>query len=251
MLDRTGHLEWARRTGGRLTPPETRRMLAAVGRGVATVVADRVRLELGHVLPAARHLTAEDLVPPDSALAREAEAACAEQPEVIAGHARRTWAFARAFSLVDHIPADPELLHLASLVHDFGLAAPAPGQDFTVRSAERALRCAARVELDPLDAERAADAICVHATPGITMADDGELGWYVQLGAMADLVGQGLWRLPRPLVDAVVAAHPRTGLVEGMERAIAAEAAAVPGGRFALLRRCGFGLAMRLAPAAG
>jgi hypothetical protein len=47
----------------------------------------------------------------------------------------------------------------------------------------------------------------------------------------------------------VLAAHPRgAGFKREFAALICAEAAAVPGGRFALLARCGMPLAVRLAP---
>ncbi|MGE5211894.1 MAG: hypothetical protein ACM3MM_11565 [Acidobacteriota bacterium] len=46
----------------------------------------------------------------------------------------------------------------------------------------------------------------------------------------------------------MLARHPRAGLRDDIIGRIRAEAAAVPDGRFALLRRTGFTTAIRLAP---
>ncbi len=92
------------------------------------------------------------------------------------------------------------------------------------------------------------DAITVHATPGISADRDGALGYYVQTGATADLAGVRLWDIPKPLVDGAIELHPRHGVKTAVRRLMLDEAAAVPEGRFALLARCGFVVAIRLAP---
>ena len=94
-----------------------------------------------------------------------------------------------------------------------------------------------------------ADAICVHTTPGISVDRDGPLGCYIQSGAMVDGAGLRMWDIAPANVKEVVRRHPRG---HGFKRArlddTTAEAAAVPGGRFSLLVRCGVPLAVRLAP---
>ncbi|MEK6326999.1 MAG: hypothetical protein AABM66_05650 [Actinomycetota bacterium] len=50
--------------------------------------------------------------PPDSRLARDAERACAEQPDSIAQHSYRTWMFGLALAAVDRVELDRELFYL-------------------------------------------------------------------------------------------------------------------------------------------
>ncbi len=90
-----------------------------------------------------------------------------------------------------------------------------------------------------------------HATPGASVAADGAEAYYVQAGATCDLGGLRLHHLGEQLVAEVLEQHPRTGLTADITARIAAEAAAVPQGRFALLRRTGFALAIRAAPLPG
>jgi hypothetical protein len=154
-----------------------------------------------------------------------------------------------ALAAVDRVELDREFFYCAALVHDYGIAAPVAGRDFTLGGADRALACAAAAGLPNVDAERIADAICVHSTPGITVDRDGALGCYVQQGAMVDGAGLRLWDVSKANVEAVLEGHPRgAGFNSELATLIRAEARAVPGGRFALLARCGLPLAARLAP---
>jgi hypothetical protein len=66
---------------------------------------------------------------------------------------------------------------------------------------------------------------------------------------MADVAGLRLWDITHANVEAVLRRHPRgVGFKGSLAAMIGAEASAVPGGRFALLVRCGVLFAVRLAP---
>jgi hypothetical protein len=122
------------------------------------------------------------------------------------------------------------------------------GQDFTLRSADRAIACVGRAGLDALVGEAIGDAICVHPTPGVTIERDGAVGCYVQAGAMVD-AGLRLSDIAPQNREAVLARYPRgAGFKSQLAAMIRAEARAVPGGRFALLSRMGFPLVVRVAP---
>jgi hypothetical protein len=180
---------------------------------------------------------------PDSALARAAEDACRRLPTAIVGHSYRTWAYGRALAALDgDIGLDDELFYVAALLHDAGLIEAVTGEDFTLRSGHVAAACVAPHHGD--DALRVRDAISAHATPGATVAADGAEAYYVQVGATVDLAGLCLQRLSADFV----ADHPRQGLTAAITPLIRAEAEANPWGRFALLDRWGFALAIRLAP---
>jgi hypothetical protein len=245
---RTGGLAWTQRTKGRLTAVERRRLLGHIVAALGGYVAGRLRATTGRVRAGARDLSAESLAPPDSKLARAAEAACAEQPPSLIGHGYRTWMFGSGLAAVDGISMDTELFYVSCLLHDYGIAEVVPGEDFTLRSARRLERCADEVGLAPKTIDAAADAITVHATPGIHVEDDGALGMYVQAGAMFDLTGRRIGDLTRGYRDHVIGKHPRDGVSADIAAMIKAEAAANPGGRFALLNRCGMPLLVRLNP---
>jgi hypothetical protein len=146
--------------------------------------------------------------------------------------------------MIDRSPAQ----QAPTLVHDFGIAQPTPGRDFTLASAERTLACAAGAGVADERAELLADAICVHTTPGVSIAHDGELGCYLQWGAMVDGAGLRMWDVSRANVEEVLRRYPRVDFKRQLVELMRAEAAAVPQGRFGLLVRCGVPLAVRMAP---
>lgn len=241
--ERLGGIAWLERTNGALTSRERWRLVGPILRGQADGVAGRLMMLAGR-----RSTTPMELpTPPDSSMARAAVEAAADQPAPVLGHAYRTWAFGRALATVDDATGlDDELFYVAALLHDAGLVEAVTGEDFTLRSAAAT---ASVVEGHrPADVERIRDAVAAHATPGVTVDDDGPEAVYVQLGATCDLGGLRLHHLSADFVDDVLARHPRTGLADDITSRIAAEARAVPEGRFALLRRTGFTTAIRLAP---
>jgi hypothetical protein len=221
-------------------------MYGEIVRGQAEAAVGRLTLALGR-----RPSSTEFRPPPDSALARDAEEAAADQPDALVGHGYRTWAFGRALAAVDGLAGladfDEELFYVAALLHDVGLVGAVAGEDFTLRSAAAAEPVVTRHA--GLEAANAVcDAIAAHATPGVTLETDGPIACYVQAGATCDLGALRLDELSPAFVDRIVADHPRTGFAADIVGRISAEARAVPRGRFQLLRRTGFTLAVRLAP---
>ena len=155
----------ARGTQGRLTPEEQRRLAAVILRAQVDNVAGRVRLALGRrpgSLPGVGDLP----VPPDSVLARAAEAACLELDGFLVAHSYRTWLYGWVLAAADGAVLDRELAYAAALLHDVGLATPTPGQDFTVRSAQRAREVMTAAGVSDGDVQAVRDAISVHTLPG-------------------------------------------------------------------------------------
>lgn len=247
-VDRLGGIGWTRRTRGALSGAERRRLLGAIVLGQGEYLASRLKLATGRVPAGAASVVAADIMPPDSQLAREAEVACAEQTPGLIGHGYRAWIFGRALAALDGEALDSEQFYVASLLHDHGLMHTVPGEDFTIRSAARAEECGHACGTPQRDLDAIGDAITVHATPGIKVETDGALGVYVQAGALVDLVGIRADQLTREFRTEALARYPRAGLANEITRLIAAEAKAVPKGRFDLLRRCGFSQLIRVAP---
>ncbi len=246
--ERLGGIAWLERTRGALTGREKRSLLGVVARTQGQNIAGRLRLSTGRVPDTVAGIDSTLLDPPDSALAREAEEACREQPADLIGHGHRTWAYGRALAALDRIPIDDELLYVAGLLHDAGLADTVTGEDFTLRSGHRAARCMKTTGHPDESITLVRDAISAHATPGATLEHDGPLALFVQAGALLDLAGFRLWDLPPSYVQQVLARHQRGSITNTIIDLIRAEAGAVPDGRFALLARCGFTLAVRAAP---
>jgi hypothetical protein len=246
--ERLGGLGWTRRTAGRLSGRERRTLLAAIALGQWENALGRAKLALGRLPAGAAKVDLGTFRVPDSAFAREAEQACAELPAALVGHSYRTWLFGRALAEVDASELDDELFYCGSLLHDHGIAQPTGGRDFTLQSAERTLACASAAGVEDDRAERLADAICVHTTPGASVERDGELGCYLQWGAMVDGAGLRIWDIAPAIITEVLERYPRGDFKRQLAAMMRAEAAAVPGGRFGLLVRCGLPLAVRMAP---
>jgi hypothetical protein len=246
--DRLGGLGWVRRTGGRLSRAERRRLLLATAVGQWSNAVGRIKLALGRIPEAATRVDLDSLRVPDSRFARAAEEACAELPPTLLGHSYRTWLFGHALAAVDGSKLDEELFYCGALLHDYGIVSPTGDRDFTLGGAERMYACAQTAGVDAQRADLLADGICVHATPGITVDADGAMGCYLQWGAMVDGAGLRIWDITPGNVAETLRRYPRGDFKRDLVSMIRAEAAAVPAGRMGLLVRCGLPLAVRLAP---
>lgn len=239
---RFGGPAWLVRTGGVLTPADCARGLGIATRQQAQNLWERLT-------PAGWRLGNLDSLPavPDSRLVRLAEEAALEQTPELLAHGYRSAVFGRALAHIDKVGMDPELMHVCGLLHDVGIMKDVLGEDFTLRSAAVARRCACDAG-EPEVADHLADALVVHTTVGVRVDRDGALGAYTQFGAMVDLTGLRLSCLPRPFVSAVLDKHPRGAFKREILGRLAKEARAVRGGRFAFARAVGFGLAVQYAP---
>jgi hypothetical protein len=169
-----------------------------------------------------------------------------EQCAQIGSHSDRTWAYGRALALLDRAVVDEHLFYVACLLHDHGLEHPRQGEDFTLRSADRAMRCVRAIGRSEADALAVADAITLHVTPGLRRGRDPAMGVYLQAGSLLDLAGARAWELPGAYRNGV--AVSRKGVTDSFVRMVRAEARVNPGSRFHLLRRCGMTLGFRLNP---
>jgi hypothetical protein len=245
---RLGGLAWVRRTGGRLSRAERRRLLAAIAIGQWENVVGRVKLALGRIPAAAARVDLDTFQVPDSKFAREVEEACAELPPGLEGHSFRTWLFGSALATVDGNMMDDELFYCGALLHDYGIVNPTANRDFTLGSVDRMLSCATAAGVAEERAELLADGICVHTTPGVKVETDGAIGCYLQWGAMVDGAGLRMWDIAPHNAREVLRRYPRGDFKRELVDMMRAEASALPTGRFGLLVRCGLPLAVRMAP---
>lgn len=247
---RIGSLTWVNGTGGRLTPAERLILVRPLLVAHARILAGRTAAVLGMnsgrratVPPAALRL-------PHSALTQAAEIEAQQRlSPALLNHSYRTYLFGAAIAHLEHVDVDRELLLAAALLHDTGLRPPTPDVDFTLASAKVAFDVAERVGLSTAATQVVRNAIALHHNPDVTLQADGPVAYLLSAGAAADVVGMRAWALPRGLLHQLAGDHPRLAFKREFASAVAAEAAAVPGGRMDLLRRYGaFDLAIRLAP---
>ena len=244
-----GTYPWVVRTGGNLSAAERRQLARPLAVGLASTLAGRLAMLLR--LSSGRRCDAylRRQPAPESALTRAAlTVAQAQLTPALFNHSRRTYLFGAALGELEAIDVDRELLYTAALLHDVGLRDEGPPVDFTRASARAAQRVAEQVGLDAAATDVLRSAITLHHSPGVS-PEHGSVAYLLSAGAAVDVVGLRSWRLPPTLLADVVTAHPRAGFKREFTAAFQAEAARVPRGRAAFLRRYGaFDLAIRTAP---
>ncbi|WP_109355482.1 HD domain-containing protein [Sphingorhabdus sp. EL138] len=133
--------------------------------------------------------------------------------EVMVGHVKRSYLFAKAFAEKEQSTFDEELVYIALLLHDLGLEDPYDkGGDFEQNGAQGAydmLSQVGRIEL----ADDVKNAINLHTDPATAQHQRYEYA-LVARGALADVVGAGLDQLPPEKVSEIVSRYPRAGTKE-------------------------------------
>lgn len=244
-----GTLEWGIETGGQLTNPERVRLLGPILRTTVQYAAGRLRLLLG-LRPARQGtLDLDRLAWPDSALVRRATEQCRETLTAsMVNHSYRTFVFGLALARLDEVRVDHEALLVGALMHDIALETPTPRRCFAVVGAERTLALGRAVEGAEATSRIAAEAVCLHTTPGLDAAQH-PAGYLISAGATVDLLGLRLWDMEPAFVARVFEAYPRLGAKRHAAACWRREARAVPGGRAALLEHAAlFSVFVRLAP---
>ncbi len=243
---------WIERTGGTLTTQERRKLLRPLVTTHAVNAAGRISTLLR--VNSGRRLTGTPKLrpSPDTVLTRAADALARHRlSPALLNHSYRTYAFATALADLDHLDVDRDLLYAAALLHDVGLSTPTPQIDFTLASARAARNLAERVGLSSAATDTLLTAITLHHSPGVTLAS-GPVPHLLSAGAGLDVIGLWSWKLPPGLLAQVTSTYPRLGFKREFTAAFRIEAAHVPAGRAAFLRRYGaFDLAVKLAPFPG
>jgi HD domain len=145
-------------------------------------------------------------------------AAAVEATRVIRGttsrlifdHSRRVFIFGAIHARRHGLEPDPELLYLASLYHDTGLATPFSDEEqrFEVDGADHARAFLLEQGFPASSADVVWTAIALHTTPGIPDRLGPEIAATAR-GVLTDVVGLGLEGLDPAQVDEVLAVHPR------------------------------------------
>jgi HD domain len=243
---------WVERTGGLLTAADRRSLLRPLASTHATNIVGRLSMLLR--VNSGRRASVADgqRPPPDSVLTRAAEALARRRlSPALLNHSYRTYAFGSALGERENLDVDRELLFAAALLHDVGLSTPTPHVDFTRASARVARDVAEDVGLSTAATNILRTAITMHHSPGVTTTH-GPVAYLLSAGAGLDVVGLRSWQLPHDTLAAVLAVHPRLGFKREFAAAFRTEAARVPRGRAAFLRRYGaFDLAIKAAPFRG
>lgn len=229
MPDTSAHMTqigthtWLERTGGALSPRERRHLLRPL---------------------AAAHLTQRN-GPDRRRAAIESRPIRDGQPRSRTGS---RLAAGERLGRLSRLDVDRDLLFAAAMLHDLGLTSPTPRVDFTMLGVRAGRDRTEQVGLPSPATDTLLTAITLHHSPGVTPAC-GPVAYLLSAGAALDVVGLRSWTLPLRTLDAVTSAYPRLGFKREFIAAFRAEAAHVPAGRAAFLRRYGaFDLAIRPAP---
>jgi hypothetical protein len=249
---RLGTITWTDRTGGALTRREQLALARPLARGHRDILLGSLALAARRHRGRDAHVDPAALAVPDSATAREAEAAARDllSPAVLQ-HSYRAYKWGAALAALEGIAFDRELFHVAAMFHDTGLPSGIPDVDFTVRSAALLRVFADRHAMSADEREVMTNAIALHHTPGVSL-DAGAEAFLLSSGAAVDVFGLRAGDLPGVVRRDVVRQHPRLGFKQEFTRLWRAEARQVPRGRAAFLRRYALtDLTIRLAPFRG
>lgn len=250
--DPIGSIGWTERTGGVLTGRECVTLAPRLVRGELGIVAGRLAMALRLHTGRRHSIDPRTLAPPDSALARDAEAAARDllSPALL-NHSRRSYAWGAAIAARRGIAFDPELLYVAAMFHDTGIPSPVPHVDFTVRSAALAREFVDRHDVPVDSREHVANAIALHHTPGVGL-EHGAEAYLMSAGAGVDVFGLRSDEIPDVVRASIVREYPRLGFKREFAGLLREEARRVPRGRAWYLHRFALSdLTVRLAPFRG
>jgi cyanamide hydratase family protein with HD domain len=230
-----GTLAWARRTGGRLSSQERQFMQRQLVESQAQAMAQ----QNGRVRDVVRHLDLDAIPIPDSALAKKAEQYAAElSPESLLNHCCRTYLWGSLLAQCDKTKLnDPELLYVASLLHDLGATDHHFGHDerahcFAVEGGFAAEAFLLEEGLDPDKTERVAEAIILHINP-LVEAEYGAMARYLSAGAWFDMQSYRVSDIPVDTARRVLASYPGLDIVPLFSQFVLREVALRPHSRAA------------------
>jgi HD domain len=125
-------------------------------------------------------------------------------------HSRRVYLFGQIHAGRLGMAPDPELLYLAAMFHDTGLATPfsEKEQRFEVDGADHGRKFLLDHGFSTAAADTVWTAIALHTTPGIPDRMGPEIA-ATYLGVMTDVAGFGLDELNTDQVSEILAVHPR------------------------------------------
>src|SRR3954453_10160145 len=250
--DPIGSIGWTERTGGVLTARECLTLAGPLLRGELSIVAGRLAMMLRMHSGRRSSMDPASLVPPDSALARDAEVVAHDLlTPALLNHSSRAYWGCGAIAALHGIAFDRELLYLAAMFHDTGIPSPVPEVDFTVRSAAVAPAFTASHHVPADQRELVANAIAMHSTPGVGL-EAGAEAYLLSAGASVDVFGLRADEIPDAVRRDIVGQYPRLGFKREFAGLLRAEAKQVPRGRAWYLHRFAVSdLSIRFAPFRG
>jgi hypothetical protein len=165
-------------------------------------------------------------IPDTAASAAATDFAREHTNPLIFDHSRRVFLFGSLRAADLDLKPDPELLYVASMMHDTGLFTPfsEAEQRFEVDGADHARDLLIRHGFAPKDADVVWSAIALHTTPGIPGRMGPEIA-VTNFGVLVDALGLWLDAFDSEKIAEITAAHPRgdfkNGFLQGLRDGLA------------------------------
>lgn len=135
-------------------------------------------------------------------------------------HVMRSWLFAVALAEVDETPHDAEVLAVATVLHDLGLAKGFEGPlRFEVEGANAARKFALESGIDGVRAQLVWDGVALNSTPSLALYKEPEVA-LCTAGTVVDWAGQGADKLTKAQMAAVLDAFPRLEMKQRFTSAV-------------------------------
>ena len=158
---------------------------------------------------------------PDTLLVSEAISYAREHTEpFLYNHVMRSWLFAAALAEANATPHDAEVLAVATILHDLGLAKAFQGPlRFEVEGANAARDFALKTGFDADRAQLVWDGVALNSTPSLALHKQPEVA-LCTAGTVVDWAGQGTERLTNDQVAAILDAFPRLAMKQRFTSAV-------------------------------
>jgi hypothetical protein len=170
----------------------------------------------------ATRLVAGVLVPDTPLVTRAIEYVREHSEAYLFNHVMRSWLFAASLAQLKQAPHDGEVLAVATLLHDLGLAKAFNGpMRFEVEGANAARRFARREGLDDRRAQLIWDGVALNSTPSIGLHKETEVA-LCTAGIGLDWGGWGYEALNDTRVAEIVDAFPRLEMKQRFARDVCA-----------------------------
>lgn len=187
------------------------------------------------------HVRLDDLVMPDTPACRGAlEVATRYHTPSLLNHSVRAYLWAAAYAQDNAIAFDAELLYVAALLHDIGLAAEYDSHAVPYEEAGGHVAWAfcAGAGWSAERRDRVAEVIVRHMWDEVPVDEDPE-GHLLELSTGMDISGRDIHRIPARVREEVLERHPRLEIAKEFSVCIADQGARKPSSRAARFVRDG------------
>jgi hypothetical protein len=150
---------------------------------------------------------------PDTSLVRDAiDLARSSSEPYLFNHVMRSCLFGVLLSEGAKLAPDPELLAVATILHDLGLTERYGGEHrFEVDGANAARAFLKGRDISPYQIQLVWDAIALHTTRSIALHKEPEVAM-THSGVTMDVLGAGIDRIAKDIQNAILAEFPRLAL---------------------------------------